>query len=234
MPKQIQTGKVSEALQRAFGFKGKYSVMLDEVVVPVYQIADPVPADPQRICFGHVKVPSLPSTVTDSPAWAMHNPGGSGILVVISGVSVNAINEAAAPAAPSIPVQFRIIPDGEMTNDGNKFFRDQRLVGDQQGPQGAPKPIATLTFLTLGLGFWAPEQSFAVVPVRVDETLIEMVSASGIAPRQPLLILTEGRTLQCQLGKAFDPTDTNNVGLVGNLSWFEVGAQQTGPVGGLP
>jgi len=59
-------------------------------------------------------------------------------------------------------------------------------------------------------------------------------AASLMAFTDTPLILTEGRTLQCQLGKAFDPTDTNNVGLVGNLSWFEVGAQQTGPVGGLP
>ena len=86
MPKQLNNGQVSLSLQKAFNFKGRYQPMLDEVIVPVYQIEDPVPSLVQNTYAGSIQIAE--GAVGDFARIRLTNPAGSGIVLTVTGASL--------------------------------------------------------------------------------------------------------------------------------------------------
>jgi len=208
MPKRIQIGAVTQALQRAFGFKGRYTPMLDEVVVPVYVIADPAPAAETRICSGTVFAPG-PST-TGKTTVQILNPPGSGIIVNVT--SVVALSTVKA----SVIVVYSQNPLADPISDF--FFRDRRIKGD---------PAARLSRDNDGAIFG----SNITAVIQLDGNLAQTGTweAATQDPRQPLCVLPPGQALNLQVSGG-----TVNDDIRGNFKWLEIPITEQSPVGGIP
>jgi len=222
MPKQLNNGQVTAALQRAFGFKGKYIPMLDEVIVPVYNIQDPAPAVVTRLCAGVVFVS------TENAGFALgqlFNPVGSGNMIQISHATVISVFEKL-----TLSVRFS---DQEFTSATDPAFRDRRNTGLLPVGVTVPdktKPVGRLNVSALEGG----TRGVGVAVLQVDGALSQTAAweTSESDPRQPLAILGPGQGAIVQL--VVTSTGITNEGYFVNWRWLEIPITETNPTGGLP
>jgi len=211
MPKQLNNGRITSALQRAFGFKGRYIPMLDEVIVPVYVIADPSPADVTRLCSGTIVQQAVTPT-SDIPKVQIHNPIGSGVIANITTTIALGVSKE------EFLVVFTDTPLTELVA-GATFFRDRRIQGE---------PILQLRRQNDATGL-----GNATAVLQVDGTFSQ--TAAWVAetgdPRQPLTVLGPGQGIGLQFRVA-PPTSVEEIRV--NFRWLEIPITEVGPIGGLP
>jgi len=213
MPLPIQIGTVTQALQRAFGFKGRYTPMLDEVIVPVYVISDPSPAQVTRIAAGTQRVTNVGQPTADLGFLQLFNPVGSGVALVVSAAVLT------SDVKQAIIVSFF---DGPATTDtGDIAFRDRRNRGKPSGRIRSDNTTGGTAFL-----------GEAVAVLDVDGAFSQSAAwaVESTDPRQPLAVLDEGK------GLAFQSQDTTLEGssIRANIMWLEVAITEQRPPGGLP
>jgi len=206
MPKQIQTGHVTQSLQRAFGFKGDYRPMLDEVIVPVYVVADPTPAAVQRLCAATANQ----GLVVADAYIQLFNPPGSGVLANVTSVV------ASADVKAELRVAFFNSP-GEAA--GTTFFRDRR----NQGSPSCEIRVDDTEASSVG-------DLVAVLQVDGAFSQISAWRTDASDPRQPLAVLSpgDGLILQGDFGTA------SGAIIRGNFRWLEVPIWDIRPESGLP
>jgi len=237
MPKQLNNGAITAALQRAFGFKGRYQPMLDEVIVPVYQISDPAPAGPIANCIGTVVHPGAADTTTLGPFVSILNPPGSGKTVIIQSVAMAAFKDLVGPQnADVVQVDARFHRNSPGPDRGNSFFRDQRLAGEPYPSLGiVNRPVCVVSF---GLrGYFDPDAVFASTLLKRDGTVAELSTAIAPGERAPLAVLQENRGVEMQF--ALDEAGTGDgssadTPLLMNLIWLELPNTFLNPTGSIP
>jgi len=210
MPLPIQVGSVTQALQRAFGFKGRYTPLLDEVIVPVYVISDPAPASVTRLCAGNAQI----STKLNFQAFVtLFNPVGSGIIIYVSSV--------VALASIKFTLRLAFFDDETSTSfDGTRAFRDRRNRGLPSGVIGRNNDVAG-------------DAGERVALIQVDGALTQTASweTQTADPRQPLAVLGEGNGLIVQDNDPNTPADEE---IFANFRWLEIPITEQRPAGGLP
>jgi len=207
MPKQLNNGAITLALQRAFGFKGRYIPMLDEVIVPVYVIADPSPSLPTRLCAA---TDDQAGDGTNLQFIQLFNPVGSGVVVNVTNVS--AISEV----KEQLLIAFY---DGDASIQGADIhFRDRRISGNPT------------TIVRTDIGGLAPVGERVAV-LEVDGALAQTAAWDTQAsdPRQPLAVLTAGQGLIVQ-PRGVVPSSIITV----NFRFLEIPQTEVSPPGGLP
>ena len=210
MPKQLNNGKITEALQRAFGFKGRYIPMLDEVIVPVYNIADPSPANVTKLgaattAVGGGLMPELTWT-------GLFNPPRSGVILNVTSAVVTTTDAKSE-------VDIRLVGDIGGANRGNVHFRDRRNIGL---PSAQTRRDSAALALVGDL----------VAVVQIDGALSQTASweTSTGDPRQPLAVLREGTGLVVQ-----NPSDlVTGISLRANFRFLEIPISQVNPAAGIP
>jgi len=205
MPKQLNNGKVTQALQRAFGFKGRYIPMLDEVIVPVYQISDPLPAEPGRtfIC-SFDESPNIGETIR----YRFVNPLGSGVNIQLTSLSLGSGTPIQPAQAKVFFVDLFFSPSLDpLTTLRQTFNRDQR-EGVQAAAQFSGESLVTPSVHT----------QFTQVIIKPDGVTSELAAAPSAQTRQPLLVLAPGTGFDAEStgGEAPDIT------LIINIQWLEV------------
>jgi len=207
MPKQLNAGQITQALQRAFGFKGRYVPMLDEVIVPVYVIQDPAPSNPTRLCAG---VGDLVVVATINEYVQLFNPVGSGNIVNVTNVVTS------SDVKLELLIAFFDSTVG-LSVVGN-HFRDRRLGG-------SPSSVIRTNSTQVG------GAGDRVAIVAVDGALSQTAAweASTGDPRQPLAVLGEGRGLIVQKR---DQSVTGTIRV--NFRYLEIPQTQENPAGGIP
>jgi len=231
VPIKIQTGKVTEALQRAFGFKGKYTPMLDEIVVPVYQVSDPVPAASQKLCVGTIKVDVFPAG-TESAGVQFSNPKNSGVLASVTAVTL-AVTKGVGPGTVLLyDVRFDTtgaeFAPGAFVTEQQGHFRDQR-----ESQPGARSQRALCKLLGQGdniINGFSDATTFTHVTIKSDETFAEMVSGLAAGARQNLMVLPPGKLFTIQ---AADVLSADGLPLLMNVVWLETPIGQQ-PAAGIP
>jgi len=212
MPKDIQIGSVTQALQRAFGFKGRYTPMLDEVVVPVYVISDPSPAAVTRISAATRSV--VKDDIINFSFLQLFNPAGSGILC----------NVTSATASSDIKQQLTVAFFDTRGSDqqSNIFFRDRRN-------EGLP---ACITLRETSFGTVAFGDAVAVLSV--DGALSQTASweEQTADPRQPLAVLPPGSGVIVRNTIADDAASALSTIIV-NWRFLEIPITEQGPAGGI-
>jgi len=224
MPKQLNNGRVTSALQAAFGFKGRYIPMLDEVIVPVYQISDPVPAEPartyaSRMIAAPAGVPNNFATIT------LSNPATSGTLLVISsiGVSVNISDIGIIPPdeTPTMGVTAQLLESaGIGPQIAEAVARDKRNSLPSVGTVSASTTGSVADLLS---GVIA---SMIVSSTELTETV---VGGGGTQPRQPPTVLTPGTSMRLvQSGTALNQ-EVEDFGFTASIAWQEIGLSTQTP-----
>jgi len=216
MPKQINAGKLTQALQRAFGFKGRYVPMLDEVVVPVYVIEDPAPAAVTRLCAGSRSF--SPLAVGDLPYVQLRNPPKSGVILNVTNVVVLAL----IAGKQNVEIRITEVEAPELGN--NQFFRDLR----NSGPGLARKPTAQIRRDTAPGGVVGDLLAIVQIDGALSQTS-SWESQSG-DPRQPLAVLPPGTAILTQTSDILTPQSDV---FVTNFRWLEIPITQQ-PASGLP
>jgi len=213
MPKQLNNGRVTQALQRAFGFKGRYIPMLDEVIVPVYNIQDPSPSDPSRLCAATLAEINTVG-VTQTAATQLFNPLGSGVVINFTGAVVQS----------NVKMEVLVILGfDQLLSDaaGAPFFRDRRIEGL---PAGITRNEKLLGPINTTVAILQVDGAFSQVSSWVSESS---------DPRQPLVVLPPGT------GLIFKQRDGVLIPAVGdelrtNFRWMEIPESEVNPPGGLP
>jgi len=216
MPKQLNNGRVTAALQRAFDFKGRYIPMLDEVIVPVYAIEDPTPAAPQLTYASVVVVPGGPG-VGDFAFAKIKNLEKSGGDFVLTEATVGSfVDDAVGPPTNNvIAVEVRIA-----LSLGSTFptihpsvARDSR----NNIPSKSEISSGSATAVADGLGALA-------FPLVITDQVSAQIVSSGISPdRQPAVVLKPGTALSfLAAGKNAEGTaGTPGAPMLISLNWFE-------------
>jgi len=212
MPKQLNTGRVTQALQRAFGFKGRYIPMLDEVIVPVYVIADPSPAELTRIAAGTVV--AITPVSAEFPVVQLLNPAGSGVIA----------NLTTAVCSSDVKVELNVSFFDTPLTDVSATpprFRDRRIGGS---------PACQLRFDATTL---SPNLTGIVAVLQVDGALSQTAAwiATTSDPRQPLTVLGPGQGVVVQFATAAGGTPEQ---VRTNFRWLEIPIDQIAPIGGIP
>jgi len=216
MPKQLNNGAVTQALQRAFGFKGRYIPMLDEVIVPVYIIADPSPAGVTRLAAGTASAIVALGNTTNLPFVQLFNPVDSGVVINVTSVAVlSDVKETML-----VSMFDGVAPD----DDGNIAFRDRRNTGVPAGQVRADSVTGGLAVLG----------TFVAV-LEVDGALSQTAAWESQAsdPRQPLVVLGEGQSVAVQ-GQTPATGGANSPSVRVNFRWLEIPQTEVRPAGGLP
>jgi len=209
MPKQINAGPLTAALQRAFGFKGKYTPMLDEVVVPVYVVQDPAPAELNRICAGTTS--QTASGPTFGASIQLVNPGRSGIILILT---TAVVQDDTGKQGIRIGLTD---PDERLADFASTgAFRDTRNIG---------VPISELLRENDRANIGR-----SIAFLQIDGTLAQTAAwiANSNDPRQPLVVLKEGD------GIVFQQQDVPGTSVLrANFQWLEVPITQQ-PFSGIP
>jgi len=209
MPLPIQIGSVTQALQRAFGFKGRYTPMLDEIIVPVYVIADPSPAQVTRLVAGFQSVSTIGGGV--NAFIQVRNPPGSGVILNVTNVVINGEEKH--------DVQIRFFDDVTGTAfDATVSFRDRRIQGDPAMQLGRNPTNVGLKGVLVG-------------QIQVDGSLSQSAAweTSGNDPRQPLVVLDEGQSV------IFQDSLNEAARVIGaSVRGLEIPITEQRPPGGLP
>jgi len=209
VPKQLNNGQITQALQRAFGFKGRYIPMLDEVIVPVYVISDPAPAALTRLVAGTIIADN--SAEGSFETVQLFNPTGSGIVSVVSNwTGLSNIKQ-------KLNISFFDSPLS-VTPILTSAFRDRRVAGSPASE------------LLRGDQLTAVGQLIAVL--EVDGSLAQTAAWEAAAgdPRQPLVVLGEGQGVVMQSDEGAGTTNE----IVANMRWLEIPITELSPEGGLP
>jgi len=213
MPLPIQVGSVTQALQRAFGFKGRYTPLLDEVIVPVYVIADPSPASRTKLCAATMDVTNG-NDANSAGMVQLFNPPGSGNIVNVTNV--------VARGDQKFGIRVIFFDGGDGFAPGPDIhFRDRRNLG-------LPSSIIRREDDNAGVGLLGS----LVARIDVDGTLTQASAwaAAQADPRQPLAVLPEGRGLALQ----FAVPGLLNELMSANFQFLEIPASEVRPPGGLP
>jgi len=226
MPKQLNNGKITEGLQRAFGFKGRYQPMLDEVIVPVYSIDDPAPAAPQRIVFGVRTAESVTEAAGRVFDVGAANPRGSGNLLILNQLRIQIRGDK--PGGPStagiIPLALKLTETGILGADltPNSTFRDRRIDGEPT------------TFLEARVvGGPAGSATIAELFVAFDTGLSATVGIEAVDLASPLAVLRPGSSLFVELDRLGSGLDaTAPAALTVTALWIEVPITFVGPLSG--
>jgi len=211
MPKQIQAGRLTQALQRAFGFKGRYVPMLDEVIVPVYVIQDPLPATVTRLSIG---TGSGVVTANGRAFVQLFNPLGSGVLVNLT--------KAIVLSDVKLEVNVKFNTEAAGASSG-RHFRDRRNVATL----GTPR--AQLRLEGEGAAT-VPGDTVAVLQVDGALTQTAAWEVSNNDPRQPLAVLQPGNGVVIQERSGI----TGPYFIRATFQWLEVPITEVNPFGGIP
>lgn len=227
MPKKIQVGSVTAALQRAFGFKGRYVPLLDEIIVPVYVVQDPAPAVRTRLVAASRS--SNPTAIDQFGHTSLWNPPGSGVLGVVSFIQLQVTLEDDTPTGKPWTVRGFLVnsqtPPAGSVSAGR--FRDTRYPDSKTGLEVR---AVFDTNATSG-NFFAQ----VLFPGGIAGGLPQVLRAESNDPRQPLVVLAPGSYLEAN-------TPENSVGapaafepkLRVNFQWLEIPITEIDPFGGLP
>jgi len=182
--------------------------MLDEVVVPVYIIADPAPAAVTKLCAGTTIVGP---TSTALIAVQLFNPPRSGVIINVTDAVVQ------SNFKQTTLVSFFDIPLADPSS--NVHFRDRRNAGEPSGQMFS----AADTVGVLG--------DFVAV-LETDGALTQTAAwnTSATDPRQPLTVLDEGKGVVFQGQLVVPGTDELRV----NMRWLEIPITEQRPAGGIP
>jgi len=222
MPKRINTAQFTQALQRAFGFKGRYIPMLDELITPVYVLQDPAPSYATKIASGAST--ALEVLTGDFVHNSLANPPGSGIIVVLTGLSFQANLEddkqIILPMEIVVTIQSKAQP-ANATSNGR--WRDRRIEGI---------PAARLSSVTDTSGPVFPAMDrvvFASGPAGALPAILQVITAD---PRQPIAVLPANSFLSTDSNTAADAASKNR--LRTNFHWLEIPESQGFGVGTPP
>lgn len=208
MPKQLNNGRITQALQAAFGFKGRYIPMLDEVIVPVYAISDPVPSEPQASFARRMIATEAPAAFTSIK---FTNPETSGVLAMITQVSAATFVDTPTPT--EVVGLTAIISDStELNNDDglSAVARDTRVSS------GSAKCNMTFTQTSLNVNTLS---ALATILLLTDQRVAQVVGGLGESvERIPPLVIRPGRGVQLVLSGSAG----QDIPLLANFSWTEV------------
>jgi len=225
MPKMLNNGQITRTLQRAFGFKGRYNPMLDEVIVPVYPITDPAPAAPPRLCAGQIRQ----GAGTGAASVSFFNTEKSGVLCSIQSVNfgITENTNTVTPSQPLASIRYAgVFLNKAPTQSRKGYFRDLR-----QTPGFVGETVDVLNFLNRPAGFFGSagdvtsgvggDGEFIMILSKGEPGLLELVGAGATLPRSPLMNVPPGS------GFEIVPADPTNVALpliaIGmNVLWLEV------------
>jgi len=205
MPKAINNGNVTNSLLKAFQFKGRYIPMLDEVIVPVYQIADPVPAAPGLVFGGSIFADGV--VATEAPVFRLRNPPNSGVLLSVSAVSTGYAEIAIGPTKANLVVaEIQFSPGILGDASGVPIARDTRNLVQSRASLTSLNTVPTSAAAT----------SLVKFTVKTSGERLELEGGAVVGVRQPLVVL--------QPNTALDIRYTVGDGLfaVVNYSWLEV------------
>jgi len=212
MPKQLNNPKISQALVEAFGLKGRYAPMLDEVLVPVYIIEDPAPAEPNKIATGFSRVDG-----EVNPSHQLFNPAGSGVMLVVNAASLTIITSSGGAAQAFVNLQLNgtgvRFPDDATANASQ--WRDLRINKIISTRNPSAEVLATHTILPGG--------------VLVNQTIIEIGGGAGAndldvlgtfpsSPRQPAFVIPPGEGASIAIVSGAATVDVS----IMNVRWEEI------------
>jgi len=227
MPLPIQVGSVTQALQRAFGFKGRYTPMLDEVIVPVWIVQDPAPAVVTRLasCSPHI-AQSSSVTFLHLILW---NPPASGVLGVVNAVNIQVYGDGGVfllkPHEINVHLTVTDVPPSPSGVFFPGVFRDARFGGVPAALTGIADRDALANTSPLIATF-----QWQVGPGGGRE---QSVKGESTDPRQPLAVLTPGSFLE--VTNELIGVDTDNEPEIRVIyQWLEVPITELGPLGGIP
>jgi len=227
MPLPIQVGSVTQALQRAFGFKGRYTPLLDEVIVPVWVVQDPAPAVVTRLCSSAPQIDN--AGAANFSHVILHNPAGSGVLGVVNGINLQVTGDGGVTLLKPQLINFHLtITDVPPNPAGFKFagvFRDTRLGSVPSILEGIADRDAIPATSPIVASF-----NFAVGP---GGALPVVFKGESTDPRQPLLVLAPGSFIQATNAVAPQPGD-NEPAIRVIYQWLEVPITEQAPLGGIP
>lgn len=217
MPVTLNNAAVTRALQRVFGFKGRFNPVLDEVVVPVYSLTDSTPQAPQPNAGGQVISP--PAGAGSIPVNILLNPAGSGLTVTVEAVSAGIANGGPlVGTAPEVIFAFiQDTPAAALTLGGARW-RDDRFRAQVDG-----EPIAQVGTFTRPSPVTPTAMLFAGVLLSTDAS---RALAQASLERQPIAVLPEGKGLAITF-RDID-ADTATYELMTNYVWREVATNIAG------
>jgi len=195
--------------------------MLDEVIVPVYQIDDPAPADPSLTYSARFPMAQAISA-GDFPRLRFRVPLGSGVIMVLTGVTVGAFKVGVPPGVEPVAVTSFLTDIGTGLADFSNILpstpRDTRnsqaaRVVVSTDPSGLAQSTITTT---LGMAVLVTQLGFT-----------ELTSGPGNFPRQPPTVVKENHAFELLASGADVEGSTSAVTLVANVAWIEI------PTGGL-
>jgi len=207
MPKNFNNAKVTQRLVEAFQLKGRYLPLLDEVIVPVYVMDDPAPAQPNRLAAGTIRIDGVISPQVD-----IFNPVGSGMMIVLTS-AVATLGKSGAAFQGTLNVHIReagIIGDASDVN--SLTWRDNRITPTIPTPQAE----MAAAFGVGSIGIIIAQRPFSISGV-IDPQALDVISAPLMGPRQPPVVLRPGTSININSDTAAIP-----VNLVVNWLWEEI------------
>jgi len=231
MPKAIQVGSVTAALQRAFGFKGKFTPMLDEIVVPVYVIQDPAPAVKTRLVAATAEITApTPADPTEAIAHVrLWNHPKTGVLGVVNFVHIQiTTDQDTVQTKPWLVrgfiVKTNVTPPGAgATVPG--LFRDTRFTA-------AEKPALEIRSLFDNVGSGSDFFTQFNFTTGLTGAPAQRMEAESSDPRQPLAVLSPGSYLEVNIPEATIIGGEPKLRV--NFQWLEIPITELDPAGGLP
>jgi len=212
MPKRIQNPKITEALQKAFGFKGRYTPQLDELVVPTYIIQDPAPSYATRqasISISRITDGILANQLLHV---VLQNPVGSGVVGLVTQMSLQFLIQDVGPVSTGDTV-FVGVHLGTFVGGAPQIagFRDTREPGD---------PLLVGIVERDLIAQVAPFIFRAAIPAGV-ETATSVLQGFAADPRQSISVLIPGSYLEVSTAVGPDnPLDIEV--LLANFHWLEI------------
>jgi len=223
MPKSLNNAKITQRLVESFQLKGRYIPMLDEVIVPVYVLDDPAPAEPNRLAAGTVEITAPGAGTTKLQ---LFNPPNSGVMTIVTFASI--ILSKAGGAADFYPVLIFLVQSDQVPSDGstalNTDWRDTRIALDE--------PYTTVSSSAGGIaaGSQIITQVLGLDPA-ASLAEVEVLASPVQGPRQPPVVLKPSTGIVLQV------TNPQAAGLTmfANFLWEEIPLLgSVGSVSGTP
>jgi len=216
---------VTQALQRAFGFKGRYTPMLDEVIVPVYVVQDPAPAVLTRLAAASVSQ-AASTNIGDFQHVRLWNPPDSGVLGVVNLVRVQ-VSDNFDDVTTKPHTILAALENTNVTPAGSvavAVFRDTRFKSQVPALEIIADIDQSIT----------TAEVFAQIlfPGGFQGQPAQTIKVDSADPRQPLVLLEPGSFMEVSTGLAggAEPEPRLRV----NMQWLEVPITEQSPFGGIP